>query len=344
MKLFCRAALTLLASLLLCTASHAEPEVIQGSLGDVIRVPITADCPAQSVVRQYTLIVDGNNTGIPAQGCGGDPHAVSFLLDGTSGAVPPENAAAWHRMTGFPWQGNGSALARELSASVAGADGKSVAGPGTTLLFTWSRAWRIAVAVVIAIATVALFVCLGAKTAMLRDVGAETTVPFQDRTFSLARTQMAWWTAIIVVSYVFEWLALGGVPPLSAQPLVLIGLYSVLGVTARGVDLSRRTQFPPTTPHFFKDLTSDESGVAVHRVQMLIFTIVVGLMFLNQVFTTCTMPRFDINTLLLLGISGATYIGFKTTEAQPKTDGVATSEDMAGEAFKSGYSTGDAHP
>ena len=113
MKLFCRAALTLLASLLLCTASHAEPEVIQGSLGDVIRVPITADCPAQSVVRQYTLILDGNNTGIPAQGCGGDPHAVSFLLDGTSGAVPPENAAAWHRMTGFPWQGNGSALARD---------------------------------------------------------------------------------------------------------------------------------------------------------------------------------------------------------------------------------------
>ena len=70
MTLFCRAALTLLASLLLCTASHAEPEVIQGSLGDVIRVPITADCPAQSVVRQYTLILDGNNTGIPAQGCG----------------------------------------------------------------------------------------------------------------------------------------------------------------------------------------------------------------------------------------------------------------------------------
>jgi hypothetical protein len=156
------------------------------------------------------------------------------------------------------------------------------------------------VAAVIALTTVALFLFLGAKTALLRDVGAETNVPFQQRTFSLARTQMAWWTAIILVSYVFEWLALGGVPALSAQPLVLMGFYSVLGVTARGVDLSRRTQFPPTTPHFFRDLTSDEGGVAVHRVQMLIFTIVVGLMFLNQVITTCSMPRFDINTLLLL--------------------------------------------
>jgi hypothetical protein len=343
MKQLCRAALAMLASVLLCTVSHAEPEVIQGSLGDVIRVPITADCPTQSVVRQYTLIVDGNNTGIAAQGCAGDPHAVSFLLGGTNGAVPAENAGAWHRLTGFPWQGNGSALVRELSASVADADGKPVAGPGATLLFMWSRAWRIAAAAGIAIATVALFLYLGAKTALLRDVGAEATVPFPNRTFSLARTQMAWWTAIIVVSYVFEWLALGGVPPLSAQPLILMGIYSVLGVTARGVDLSRRTQFPSTTPHFFKDLTSDEGGVAVHRVQMLIFTIVVGLMFLNQVFTTCTMPRFDINTLLLLGISGATYIGFKTTEAQPKPDGETASDDID-DALKSGYSTGDAHP
>jgi hypothetical protein len=344
MKLLCRVAFAMLASILLCTVSRAEPEVIQGSLGDVVRVPIADDCPAQSVVRQYTLMIDGNNTGITAQGCSGDPHAVSFLLGRTSGTLPSENAAAWHRLTGFPWEGNGSVLVRELSASVADADGKPVSGPGATLLFTWSRAWRIAVAAVIAIATVALFIYLGAKTALLRDVGAETTVPFQQRTFSLARTQMAWWTAIIVVSYVFEWLALAGVPALSAQPLILMGIYSVLGVTARGVDLSRRTQFPSTTPHFFKDLTSDESGVAVHRLQMLIFTILVGLIFLNQVITTCTMPRFDINTLLLLGISGATYIGFKTTEAQPKTDGPATSDDTAAEAFKSGYSTGDAHP
>ncbi|WP_213776947.1 hypothetical protein [Caballeronia sp. dw_276] len=344
MKRLCRAALLVLACVLPCAVSHAEPAFIQGALGDVVLVPIAADCPAQSVVRQYTLIVDGSNTGITAQGCAGDPHAVSFLLGGTSGAVPAENAAAWHRLTGFPWQGNGSAFVRELSASVADADGKPVPGPGTTLKFTWSKGWRIAVAAAIAIATVALFLFLGAKTALLRDVGAETDVPFQDRTFSLARTQMAWWTAIILVSYVFEWLALGGVPALSAQPLVLMGFYSVLGVTARGVDLSRHTQFPPTTPHFFKDLTSDEGGVAVHRVQMLIFTIVVGLMFLNQVFTTCSMPRFDINTLLLLGISGATYIGFKTTEAQPKPDGSATSADIAGDAFKSGYPTGDAHP
>lgn len=347
MKRLFHGALAVLASILLCASAHAQPQaptVIHGSLGDVIRVPIAGDCPASSVVRQYTLIVDGDNTGITAQGCAADPRAVSFLLGRTTDAPPPENTAAWHRLTGFPWLGNGSALMRELQVSVADADGKIVAGPGTTLLFEWSRGWRIAVAAAVAIATVALFIYLGASTALLRDVGAETTVPFQNRTFSLARTQMAWWTAIIVVSYVFEWLALGGVPPLSAQPLVLMGIYSVLGVSARGVDLSRRTQFPSTTPHFFKDLTSDESGVAVHRLQMLVFTIVVGLMFLNQVFTTGTMPHFDINTLLLLGISGATYIGFKTTEAQPKLDGTAVSGSTAGDALKSGYSTGDALP
>jgi hypothetical protein len=51
------------------------------------------------------------------------------------------------------------------------------------------------------------------------------------------------------------------------------------------------------------------------------------------------MPRFDLDTLLP-GVSGATYIGFKTTEAQPRTNGPATSGDTAVEASKSAFSTG----
>jgi hypothetical protein len=100
MKLLCRVALAMLASILLCTVSHAGPEFIEGSLGDVVRVPIADDCAAQSIVRQYTLMIDGNNTGITAQGCSGDPHAVSFLLGRTGGTLPSGNAAAWHRLTG----------------------------------------------------------------------------------------------------------------------------------------------------------------------------------------------------------------------------------------------------
>ncbi len=345
MQLPCHGAAALLVSILLCTAAQAGAQTsggINGSLGDGIKVPITTPCPAQSVVRKYTLMVDGDNTGITAQGCSGDPNTVSFLLSRTTDAPPSANTAAWHRLTGFPWQGNGSSLVRELPVGVADANGNAVGAPNATLKFLWSPVWRIAVAALVAIATVALFIYLGATTALLRDVGAETTVPFRSRTFSLARTQMAWWTAVIVVSYVFEWVALGAIPSLSGQALVLMGIYSVLGVASRGVDLSRRTAFPATTPHFFADLTSDEGGVAVHRLQMLIFTVVVGLMFLYQVFTTCSMPTFDANTLALLGISGATYIGFKTTEAQPKPESAATAAGISLDGLKSGYSTGDA--
>jgi hypothetical protein len=334
-------------SILLCTAAHAAGQTtasINGALGDVIKVPITGACPAQSAVEKYTLIVDGNNTGIPAQGCSGDTHTVSFLLSRTTDVPPSANTAAWHRLTGFPWRGNGSALVRELPVGVADANGDAIGAPGAMLEFVWSPLWRIVVAALVAIATVALFIYLGATTALLRDVGSETTVPFRNRTFSLARTQMAWWTAVIVVSYVFEWVALGAIPSLSGQALILMGIYSVLGVTSRGVDLSRQTAFPATTPHFFQDLTSDEGGVAVHRLQMLIFTVVVGLMFLYQVFTTCSMPAFDANTLALLGISGATYIGFKTTEAQPKPDSATTAGNTLSGGIKSGYSTGDAKP
>jgi hypothetical protein len=54
------------------------------------------------------------------------------------------------------------------------------------------------------------------------------------------------------------------------------------------------------------------------------------------------MPAFDPNTLALLGISGATYIGFKTTEAQPKPESAATTAGISLDGLKSGYSTGDA--
>ncbi|WP_248322683.1 hypothetical protein [Caballeronia sp. Sq4a] len=143
----------------------------------------------------------------------------------------------------------------------------------------------------------------GRAIALLRDIGSSTSLSLDQRTFSLARTKMAWWTLIIVGSYTYEWIASGTMPPLSAQALALMGIYSVLTVGSRSVDLARETHFPPSVPLFFRDLVSDESGVAIHRLQMLVFTVIVGLMFVHQVLTTASKPALEPYTLSIIGIS-----------------------------------------
>jgi len=62
------------------------------------------------------------------------------------------------------------------------------------------------------------------------------------------------------------------------------------------------------------DILSDIHGVSFHRFQMLALTIVLGIIFVIQVYETLAMPNFDGTLLALLGISAGTYLGLKVPE------------------------------
>ncbi len=63
---------------------------------------------------------------------------------------------------------------------------------------------------------------------------------------------------------------------------------------------------------WWRDIISDDrGGVALDRVQILVWTIVLGLIFLSTVILELTMPEFSGTLLALMGISSGTYIGFK---------------------------------
>jgi hypothetical protein len=62
------------------------------------------------------------------------------------------------------------------------------------------------------------------------------------------------------------------------------------------------------------DLLSDEKGISFHRLQMVIWTLVLAAVFLRTVYTEILMPDFDATLLGLMGISAGTYIGFKFPE------------------------------
>ncbi len=62
------------------------------------------------------------------------------------------------------------------------------------------------------------------------------------------------------------------------------------------------------------DILSDENGVSFHRLQVMIWTLVLSVIFLVSVYLRLDMPDFDNQLLALMGISNGTYLGFKLPE------------------------------
>ena len=65
-------------------------------------------------------------------------------------------------------------------------------------------------------------------------------------------------------------------------------------------------------------LTEKDTGTGVvsfHRFQIFVWTIVLGIMFVANVYNQLAMPQFSATLLGLLGISAGTYVGFKLPES-----------------------------
>ncbi len=79
----------------------------------------------------------------------------------------------------------------------------------------------------------------------------------------------------------------------------------------------------PVTGGFRSDLLSDANGITFHRFQIVVWTIVLGLIFVWSVWRKLSMPAFSDTILALMGISAGTYIGFKIPERQTSSDDAA---------------------
>jgi hypothetical protein len=69
------------------------------------------------------------------------------------------------------------------------------------------------------------------------------------------------------------------------------------------------------------DLLSDEDAsadqgrvITFHRFQIVVWTLVLGVVFVSEVLTKLAMPVFDTTLLTLVGISSGTYLGFKVSK------------------------------
>src|SRR6185503_20122297 len=71
-----------------------------------------------------------------------------------------------------------------------------------------------------------------------------------------------------------------------------------------------------TSRGFLKDVLSDESGISIHRLQLFVWTLVLGIIFCTVVYGSLEMPQFSNTLLGLMGISSGTYLGLKVPETK----------------------------
>ena len=172
---------------------------------------------------------------------------------------------------------------------------------------------------------------LSVKSSLLRDeitkpdtfnqIVAQKGIANPKAPFSLARTQVAFWTVIIVSSFIYVLIHLDyEVPELNNANLILLGISIGTIATAKLIDDSQREfhrhQNEPSQG-FFTDLISDGNGVSIHRLQNVLWTLVVGWIYIHYVCVYRVLPDESVITdqlLTLMGISELTYVGLKVTE------------------------------
>jgi hypothetical protein len=241
----------------------------------------------------------------------------------------------------------GSKSRKTLTVST-GLETGAAAQSEATILFTsisTARGWLFA-----AVALVVLFVFffVAKKTGALRDKEpAPPGFPPEQRAYSLSRCQMAGWTVLAVLAYLFVWFLTGqynATVPASVVTLMGISLSTyglasavdinksktnagkaqVLAVAAAAggpgaptlaqvASVAQRAQVTPTE-NFVADLATSSEGASLHRLQMIIWTLALMVVFVVTVWKTLAMPDFDSTLLALMGISSGAYVGLKIPE------------------------------
>ena len=78
----------------------------------------------------------------------------------------------------------------------------------------------------------------------------------------------------------------------------------------------RELTAPFVSQGWYRDITTDINGPALHRLQVFYWTIILGVVFIVAVYRDLAMPSFGDTLLGLMGVTSAGYLGFKYPEQQ----------------------------
>ena len=187
---------------------------------------------------------------------------------------------------------------------------------------------------------------------LLKDISDAAHKPY-----SYSRVQLAFWTIIVFSGFISVYLMTGRIPTFDTSTLILLGISAGTTVTASVIDTSDQSKNIPLSQdsngkNLILDILSDNNGISIHRLQTVLFNLVIGAWFIQhtniELGNLCTellkcagvpdvhacqlpildkfvpdlvankiMPVMSDNNLILLGVSAGTYAALKTNENKP---------------------------
>ena len=178
--------------------------------------------------------------------------------------------------------------------------------------------FRQGAAITAVIFTICAVLAAALGTSALRDIRGAGLVPDRHAPWSLSRVVFAWWLTICVGCFAYLWALMGEYRNiLSGSAPLLLGIQ---GTTLLVATRFRATQTTGGSQGFFTDLISEGAEPEIARLQMLVWNFILGIVFIWQSVFQWTMPTFDPTLMTLLGISSATYVGFKLAANPEKID------------------------
>jgi hypothetical protein len=305
------------------TGEHQDPQA--ASLGDSIAVTLKDAVyskivpSSQSGPKKITLYLNGRDTKITPDIYDDAKNQLTFHLDRNA-----DNKDIWTALLREPYK----APHRNVLVTVGVLDSPPLTSNAHFTLVVVKWAWYAWLWILLLIIVLIAFFWLATKRDILRDGPPVNGNP---QPYSLGKSQMAWWFFLIIIGFVMIWLISGDRDTVTASLLTLMGISAGTGLGSSLIERNSKNPpapapgavvVPPPPPPppgvsrgWLMDILSDSNGsIALHRLQIVLWTFVLGIMLIVAVVTSLTMPAFSDTLVTLMGISSGTYVGFKFAE------------------------------
>lgn len=150
--------------------------------------------------------------------------------------------------------------------------------------------------------------------------------------FSFSKSQFLFWTLIVLISFIYIWIMSGDLKSINQTALVLLGITTATISVSNLISINEekmvegknevssivnfRTKNKKKDSGFLTDILSDKNGISAHRLQAVVFNLIFGIAFLQNVLTNFSMPDFSAEQFILLGLSSGTYAFMKSNEVK----------------------------
>jgi hypothetical protein len=194
------------------------------------------------------------------------------------------------------------------------------------------------------------FFKIARQSTILRDQLLDPDSPGELGAYSLSKMQGAWWFFFILASYLLIGIVTGDFSnSINSTALILLGIGAGTVLGSAAIDASKIDQrkkdlkaaqdqraalaagttdaalsakidaLNGKSVNFIQDILSDGNGVNFHRFQLAVWTLVLSIVFVTQVYNQLDMPTFNQTLMGLLGLSAGTYLGLKIPEPTKPT-------------------------